>query len=313
MNHVQPTAQMAPTVLGTCCVPWRNHGDLDEDLFRSSIRNLHNRGMHDLYIFGTAGEGHAVCDTRFREVTSVFVEELHALDADPMVGVISLSLPTMLERLNFVHSIGVRSVQISLPNWGPIRDSEVRAFFRETCDSFPDLKFMHYNLSRSGRLLRPDEYSELADRHPNLVATKYGAGEPETVAGLMRGTPQLTHFFTELGYYQGAPLGPCGLLSSISSSNPLRARKYFEAGREKDWPTLTTLYRELAGIMVGIRDCIGRGLMDGAYDKAIAKVAEPNFPLYLLPPYEGASEDAFLKYFSLLTTLFPSWLPEKLD
>jgi len=265
--------------------------------------------MHDLYIFGTAGEGHAVCDSLYREVTSVFVQEMRALGAEPIVGVISLSVPTALERLDFVRTIGVRSVQISLPNWGPIRDGEVRAFFRETCDSFPDLRFMHYNLARSGRVVRPDEYVELAERHPNLVATKYGAGEPEMVAGLMIKVPQLTHFFTELGFYQGAALGSCGLLSSVSSTNPARARQYFEAGQRKDWPRLTSLYRELANVLLGIRDCIGPGFMDGAYDKAIAKVAEPAFPLGLLPPYEGATEAAFRAYLNWLTESYPAWLP----
>lgn len=304
------TQSLPPTVLGTCCVPWREDGSFDELLFRKSIRSLHARGMQDLYIFGTAGEGHAVCEARYREVATVFVEETRALGAQPMVGVISLSLATALERIDFARGLGVTLLQVSLPNWGAVRDSEVRAFFRETCDSFPDVNFLHYNLARAGRIVRPDEYAELSEHHPNLVATKYGAGEPEVVAGLMVRVPTLTHFFTELGYFQAAPLGRCGLLSSVSSSNPARAREYFTAGATGNWERLAELYGELAGVMLAIRECVGAGRIDGAYDKAIAKIVEPTFPLRLLAPYEAATEMDFERYRRRLAESFPEWLPE---
>ena len=106
-----------------------------------------------------------------------------------MVGIISLSLPTILERIAFAAACGVRTFQFSLPSWGPLNDHEMRRFFAEICGAFPDLAFLHYNLMRTGRLVRPQEYAELAAAHPNLVATKYGAGDPETVAGLLHYAP----------------------------------------------------------------------------------------------------------------------------
>lgn len=306
-NSVRPG--IPATVLGTCCIPWQAPGEMDLGRFRSTIRYLHGQGLRDLYIFGTAGEGHAVSEGQFRRVSEVFVNEMLALGADPMVGIIGLPLATTLERLNFVVQLGVTQAQVSLPSWGALKDVEVDTFFLEVCDGFPSMRFLHYNLSRAGRLLMPDDYLRLTKAHPNLVATKYGLGDPETVAGLMSKVPHMTHFFTELGFYLAAPLGPCGLLSSISSSNPRRAWQYFEAGRNGDTRALAELYVELARVMIGIRDSVGRGWTDGAYDKVISKIADPDFPLLLAPPYRGDDLNAYRAYRALLEVNFPGWLP----
>ena len=60
------TCRYPHTVLGTCCLPWRE-GKLDVALFERSIRNLVEAGLRDLYIFGTAGEGHTVTEAQFRQ------------------------------------------------------------------------------------------------------------------------------------------------------------------------------------------------------------------------------------------------------
>jgi dihydrodipicolinate synthase/N-acetylneuraminate lyase len=306
------TCRYPHTVLGTCCLPWRE-GKLDVAVFERSIRNLVKAGLRDLYIFGTAGEGHTVTEAQFRQVTEVFVHAMaEAGGAPPMVGVINLSLPTVLERIAFAAELGVRTFQFCLPAWGAINDREVRRVFAEVCDGFPHLQFLHYNLGRTGRLVRPEEYAEFADRHPNLVAIKYGLGDPEMIAGLMRCAPQLRCFFTEPGYYLGAPLGPCGLLASISSSNPARAWEYFRAGAEGSCKRFAALYRELAGVMAAVRRAAGgMGLNDGAYDKLVAKLAEPDFPLDLLPPYQASTEDGFRRYRDELLEHYPAWLPRR--
>jgi dihydrodipicolinate synthase/N-acetylneuraminate lyase len=306
----QTAVRFRRAVLGTCCVPWTDDERFDEPRFRRTVRALNRRGLTDLYIFGTAGEGHAVSDRQFAEIAAVFVDELRDVDATPMVGVIALSTRTVIERIEHAAALGVRELQLSLPNWGSLNDRELRRFFDETCGRFRDLSFLHYNLRRAGRLITPVEYAELAERHPNLVATKYGAGDPETIAGLFERAPMLRHYFTELGFFIGAPLGPCGLLASIASANPQRARAYLDAGAAGDWPAFTALYRELAAMMVALRAAVGSGpYTDGAYDKIVSRLADPTFPARLLGPYEPAPDDAFARYRDILQQRFPAWLP----
>src|SRR4051812_18816070 len=160
------------TILATCCVPWNADFTFAEDIFRRQARRLIAHGIRDLYIFGTAGEGHAVTDGQFEQITRVFLEETRGDDIQSMVGVISLSLPAVIERIERAREMGARRFQLSLPSWGALNDSELEVFFRETCGRFGDCEFLHYNLQRAQRLITPPEYQRLAARHPNLVATK---------------------------------------------------------------------------------------------------------------------------------------------
>lgn len=300
------------TVLGTVCLPWSEDGSLDEALFRRTITNLVQGGLPDLYVFGTAGEGYAVTDTMFRHVATIFAETMReAGGSPPIVGLVSMSLATMIERLEFCLGQGISTFQFALPNWAATSGTEMRRVFAELCGRFPQAKFIHYNLMRSGRLVAPLDYAELAERHPNLVGTKYGGGDPFMISGLMKHAPMLRHFLTEQGYYLGAPLGECALLTSISSSNPKRAHEYLAAGANGDAVRFAQLYRELCGVLHALLDATGTSFIDGAYDKAIHRLSEPDFPLRLLPPYDTSSIAAFERYRDTLAAHYPEWLPPK--
>ncbi|MBI3970614.1 MAG: dihydrodipicolinate synthase family protein [Chloroflexi bacterium] len=297
------------TILGTCCVPWNEDGTLAEELFRASVRLLVRGGVRDLYIFGTAGEGYAVSDTLFDRIARAFVEEMRHLGAPPMVGVISLSLGTVIERIERAAALGVRAFQISLLSWGALSDVEVPIFFHEVCNRFPDLQFLHYNLPRAGRLLTGRQYADLAAAHPNLVAIKYGGSDLRLITDLLLEAPQLRHFFTEFGFIAASAVGEPGFLVSFASSNLARARELYEAGVRRNAPRLAEFQRQLAALRAELAAAVGPGPhMDGAFDKLFSKLHDPRFPLRLLPPYQGASDDAFERYREVLRSRFPTWL-----
>src|SRR2546423_922370 len=136
-------------ILATCCIPWNEDGTLAEEIFRKEIRNLRDHLTRDLYLFGTAGEGHAVTDRQFDQIIGLFWEEMNLSGTRPMVGVISLSLGTVLERIERARSVGFRHFQISLPSWGALNDVELMRFFEAVCGRFADCSFLHYNLMRT--------------------------------------------------------------------------------------------------------------------------------------------------------------------
>ena len=120
------------TVLGTVCLPWAEDGSLDEAIFRRTISNLVKRGLPDLYVFGTAGEGYAVTDTMFRRVALIFAETMReAGGSPPIVGLVSLSLATMIERAEFCLANGITTFQLALPNWAVTSSTEMQRVFAE--------------------------------------------------------------------------------------------------------------------------------------------------------------------------------------
>jgi len=70
------------------------------------------------------------------------------------------------------HDMGFRAFQIALPPWGALNDDEYVTYFKDVCGSFPDAKFIHYNLPRPKRVLLGPEYRRLEEAVPNLAGTK---------------------------------------------------------------------------------------------------------------------------------------------
>jgi dihydrodipicolinate synthase/N-acetylneuraminate lyase len=297
-------------LLATCCVPWDEAGNFIEEVFRHQVHTMLSRGTKHLYIFGTAGEGYAVSDRQFDQVVRVFADAMRADGADPMVGVIGLSLTTIVERIGRAREAGVRRFQVSLPSWGALTERELFTFFGQTCGRFPDCQFLHYNLMRTKRLVTPREYARLAEAHTNFVATKNSSDAMDFVEELLLLAPQLQHFLTETGYAYGSLIAECGLLGSLATLNWPAGRAFFEAGQRRDVATLQVMLRELNALARDLAVVGNSAHMDGAFDKMFCRLHDRRFPLRLLPPYEGVTEEGFERFAALLREKYPRWVPE---
>jgi dihydrodipicolinate synthase/N-acetylneuraminate lyase len=295
-------------ILVSCEVPWNEHEQLEEAIFRQEIREFISRGFRDLYIFGTAGEGHAVDTRRFESVARVFREETVGDGVTAMVGVIAQSTANFVERLAIAYKLGFRYFQISLPSWGDLDPSETLRFFRDVCGAFPDSKFLHYNLRRSRRLLEADEYRRIVDEIPNLVATKNTGTTVAATAELMRVVPELQHFFGESMFPTGCLFGECSLLSSFGPMMPAKTKQFFEAGRKRQIEKLFTLQAEYLKTIADVQQPIkGTNRMDGAYDKMWVRLGGIPMPLRLLSPYESFSEDVAEQCRNILMERYSDW------
>src|SRR5436190_20831692 len=126
-------ARYPACIMATAVIPWDERYEFMEDLFRHQVRHLLAHLTKHLYVFGTAGEGYAVSDRQFDRIVRVFHDEMKKAGAEAMVGIISLSLSTIVERIAHCREMGVKQFQVSLPSWGPLNDVELIEFFRQTC------------------------------------------------------------------------------------------------------------------------------------------------------------------------------------
>ncbi len=299
-------------IMGTVVLPWTDEYRLDEALFRHEIASLLAAGYANLYVFGTAGEGYAVDDVHFEQIARVFVEEMRAGGAEPMVGVISLSQETLLRRIAFARDmLGVHTFQVSLPSWGALEEVEVRGFFDAVLGKFEDCQFLHYNLLRTKRLVSASEYAAIAADHLNLVATKNSTDSMQRIRELLTTASELRHFLNERGFAYGSMFGEPGLLISLATINLAQGKRYFAAGQAQDVATLMRMDDELHDIAQHFHGKVseGRSLIDGAYDKVLWRLHDAHFPLRLLPPYQGATEAATDAFRSFLKEHYPNWAP----
>ena len=303
------------SVLVSCEIPWEENENLLTSVFREEVRRTLKHFNH-LYIFGTAGEGHAVDTARFQQIVRVFHEEtLGQPDSDdihPMVGVIGLSTANVVERLAFAHTMGFRVFQISLPAWGTLNDVELMTFFQDVCGTFPDSQFLHYNLPRARRVLVGMDYRRLIDAVPNLVATKNTGQGLGKVADLLRHAPELQHFLSEEGFANGCQISECSILSSLGPMTPHKVWEYFEAGCTGDIEKLIALQHSFHNLLHDVLGpLLADGYMDGAYDKIIVRLGGlEEMPLRLLSPYQGFTEAQYAACKRTFHDKYPEWVPE---
>ncbi|MCA9025643.1 MAG: dihydrodipicolinate synthase family protein [Planctomycetaceae bacterium] len=294
-------------LMSTCCIPWNEDFQFDEERFRKGVRTALSGTQH-LYLFGTAGEGYAVTDRQFDLIVGAFVEEMREAGAEPMIGVIHLSLGTIIERIERCRENGVRQFQISLPSWGALTEPELFSYFDAVCGRFSDCVFMHYNLPRVKRLVTGAEYGRLAEAYPNLVATKNTGDSLSHIYSLQTDAPQLQHFLSEAGYVYGSLFGECGILASFVT-NWSKLRTLLDAGKQRDIMTIVSLQQEFNILIEILFEAIPGDRIDGAYDKLFAKMYDPTFPLRMQPPYTGSSDEEFASFLQLLRKRLPEWVP----
>lgn len=298
-----PAKRYPAVILGTCPIPWTDRFEFDADVFVRSVEQLRRDLSPHLYVFGTAGEGHAVTDRQFAQIIRTFRAAMPA-GTFPMVGVISLSLGTVIERIELACAEGFRDFQISLPAWGALTPAETDRFFAETCGRFPECRFLHYNLLRTKVLLNGADYARLTAAHPNLVAIKMSGEDTAALEAVLTEAPALQCFFTEFGYADMRDRHECGLLAALTASNPRKAHDYHAARGEK----LAHMRDELRQVHQAIKDAVAPCdvHIDGAYDKIFSQLNLPEFPLRLLPPYRFADDGAVERFRRALP---PGWDP----
>jgi dihydrodipicolinate synthase/N-acetylneuraminate lyase len=296
------------TILGTVCIPWTAGYSLDREAFCRQVEILTGSRLDHLYLFGTAGEGYGVSDAQFDEIVTLFAEQMAGPGLHPMVGIVSLSFQTMLQRAARAYELGIRDFQFALPSWGALSDLEMHNFFHALCDPYPDCRFILYNLMRAKRLVSVGEFAVLAEEIPNLAGTKFTSADILTIHEMAESDLPVQFFLGEKNFGYGSRFGEFGYLISLGTSNLDRAWEYFHAGAAGDSGTLDTISRELYGMLKGFMDIMGRGRIDGAYDKVFSKTLDSSFPLRLLPPYESSTDEQYSRYCAFLREEYPQWL-----
>ncbi len=299
-------------ILVSCAVPWDDADRFMEPLFREQVRALVTDGFPQQYVFGTAGEGHAVDTARFRAVTAAFIDETARVGATAQVGVIALSVPAVLERVRIAWDLGARSFQVSLPAWGRLADAEVDRFFEDVCGAFPDATFLHYNLGRTGRMLTGADYARLVARVPNLVATKQATGSQAHAHDVLTHAPELAHHF-DVDLFPAAALhGPAALLASYAPLSPARIHDLWAAAERADAAELARMQAEIVALSADLWSTPQAGPhMDGAYDKLLLRIGVmPDFPLRLLSPYRGFTDEDAVRCRAVMEARWPHWLPD---
>ena len=283
-------------MMATALVPWNENYEFMPEVFEAQVKHMIDGGLKHIYLFGTAGEGYAVNNHQFETIVKLFSELMKDDKLHPMVGLIDMSVSRMKEKLELAYSFGIREFQFSLPCWAQLNSDEIFKFFDVLLPEYPDCKFLNYNLSKTKRLLEPEELFKLAELHPNFVAVKQTRGEESDLAAIASSDTQLQFFITERNFLNLSKLTECGLLMSISNTDLKMATELFNACKNGDFSSAEHTLNIFLDIRTKMINSITFPAIDGVYDKLYTKYNVPEFPLRLLPPYQYATDQVYEKF-----------------
>ena len=295
-------------ILVSCEIPWSEKEELLEDIFRQEVRATLEK-FDNLYIFGTAGEGYAVTVSQFTDIVRIFREETDKEGVQPMVGAIGMSTPQVVERVGIAYDIGFRTFQITMPSWGVLNDDKYMTFFKDVCGSFPDARFIHYNLPRQKRILLGPDYRRLEEAVPNLAGTKNTRKDIDDIYGIATHSSELQHFWGEHGFPHGCLFDECSLLSSWGALFPRKTKEFFNYGVTGQIEKLFRMQAEyLAVIDAFDSQSAEYERIDGAWDKMIVRASGIDMPIRLLSPYQGFDMEMFERSIGAVKEQYPDWL-----
>ena len=275
-------------------LPWDERGVLLEGQFREAIETLLDDGCDGLYLFGTSGEGYAVSGEEFGRIVEIFVDATGDAGIFRQVGCFGLSSSQVVRRCMVASELGADSVQITLPFWKELNDSELGKYFDDVCNELENIPFLLYNNPRNKRRLNGKELETLAARTPNLRAVKTGSGAWLDFYELVMESPSLQHFVTESAFQFCHGIAPVGLIPSSNYANPRKCRGYYQAVTDGNYQFAQRLHAEIVAFFHATAvPLLRKGYVDGAVDKAYARIRGIELSLEMKSPYASLSDEDF--------------------
>ena len=279
-----------PSYLVSVPIPWNDDQSFDKELFTEILGELKKQYCDGLYLFGTSGEGYAITDEEFTEIVAHFKEQTWDFPGFLQVGCFGLSSAQVKLRCAVCMEIGIEQAQVTLPFWKELNDEELELFFQDICHSFPEMKFLLYNNPRNKRKLKGWELEDIHKKYPNLVAAKTGSGNWMEIYELLTNSPSINHFLTEGAFPFGSTIREVGLIPSYNYIFTERCRMFFEAVISSERERAESLHNEIMEFHLKTAlPLLNKGYIDGAIDKAYARLGGLNIPLTVRSPYQGLS------------------------
>lgn len=314
MKNARLTAETLKGVWAGVTLSWNEDYSLDEASFRENLSRLCASKVHGIYTTGSTGEFYAVDFSEFRLMVDIVAEVVPPSGIPVQIGCCADDTRDVQRQIEYAARSGADGVQIVVPYWMELTDTEMLEYFRAVAAVAPELPLIHYNIPRAKRFLTAVDYRRLLEAAPNLIGVKF------TFAGAHFGqlqqalqiTPSLSYFVGEDLLVSAMQLGARGSYSSMVCTNPGFMQELFALAEAREWDKaiakqwrLAHFFRELELLM----DELTLGGIDPVADKGLA-IASGYFTGHqrTRPPYIGWSDNGIIRVRAWLKEHYPEFL-----
>ncbi len=252
-------------------VAWSEDDQFDEAVYRSDVEKCCGLGIPGIYSGGTTGEFYATEFDEFTAITKATIETCRKHATPVMIGVSSTYTGGAIKRAEFAASAGAQAIQVALPFWMEVHDTEVVKFFKDVARAAPGLSLSIYETTRAKRVLTLDEHRKIKEAIPNYLMVKANADTIGTTPEGCRGLTDLgINVFVDEGTHwpELGPHGACGCCSAFVYYNPKLVLSMWEDLKKKDWPAVTSGSERIKTVYGFIfKEFANKGYLDSALDR----------------------------------------------
>ncbi len=252
-------------------VAWSEDDRFDETVYREDVRRCCQLGMPGIYSGGTTGEFYAMEFDEFTAITKATIETCREYNTPAMIGVSSTYTGGAVKRAEFAAAAGADAIQVALPFWMEIDDTQVVEFFKTVAGAAPGLLLSIYETTRAKKALTVDQHREIKEAVPGYTMVKANA---DTVGTTPEGCRSLTdlgiNVFVDEGTHwaQLGPHGACGCCSAFVYYNPKLVLSMWENLKNKDWQAVSRDGERIKFVYNFIfTEFANKGYVDSALDR----------------------------------------------
>lgn len=227
-------------------------------------------GVDGIYCNGTTTEFHCQNGEQFLAVTKATAEAARRVGLPYQIGASHPMPPGTLQRIEQARKLAPLAIQVTLPDWTPIRAEEALRFLHGCVMAAGGIPLVLYNPPHAKTVLSPAALAMLTQEVPQLVGLKCAGGDADWYRDMAPVLDRISVFIPGHFYASGTRLGARGAYSNMACLNPVAAVAW---ARQciGDPDGAMDLERRIAAFMnASIRPLLAQGYFGNAIDKAMA-------------------------------------------
>jgi dihydrodipicolinate synthase/N-acetylneuraminate lyase len=273
--------------------PWTTGGTIDAGIVAELVQRYAAAGLHGAYTTGTDGEMHVLDLPEFTVLAEAFGKAVSDAGIPAQMGCTWSHTDGVIERARIAAGNGIDTIQVALPSWVPLNDTEMLRFFEALQRELPETRLIHYNIANTGRFLTGKDYVAILDVAPNLAGSKHTGGNVASLIEIVDATPGLDHFVVDTQIVPGALFGAKGFYSFVANLSPELTLRLWSLASSGQWDEAARLRERIDRLFRA-----WRSERDGiTASPALGKIATaagvlPRMPLAVRAPYvAGQAKD----------------------
>ncbi|QQM32033.1 dihydrodipicolinate synthase family protein [Martelella lutilitoris] len=236
----------------------------------AQVEALAAAGVDGIYCNGTTTEFHCQTEDQFVSVASATAVSARRVGLPFQIGASHPMPQGTLLRLAAARALAPLAIQVTLPDWTPMREEEVLRFLKGCASAAEDVALVLYNPPHAKTVLSPDTLAMLTLEVPQLAGLKCAGGDENWYHAMAPVLKRISVFIPGHFYASGTQMGAHGSYSNMACLNPAAAVAWARQCSNDPEGAMDLEKRISAFMGEVIRPLLARGYFGNAVDKAMA-------------------------------------------